>query len=194
MEGPIDDRSNGYEAVVSEHVARRHPSIGVSTVRAWARSLSGTAVLDLGCGHGVPISIALVDDGFAVFGIDASPAMVAAFRHRLPQAPVACEPVEDSPFFARTFDGILAWGLMFLLPAETQRALIARSASVLNPGGSFLFASPARPSTWADALTGRRSVSLGAEVYRAVLSSAGMVVVSEYLDEGGNYYYEAAKR
>jgi len=142
----------------------------------------------------VPISIALVDDGFAVFGIDASPAMVAAFRHRLPQAPVACEPVEDSPFFARTFDGILAWGLMFLLPAESQRALIARSASVLNPGGSFLFASPARPSTWADALTGRRSVSLGAEVYRAVLSSAGMVVVSEYLDEGGNYYYEAAKR
>jgi len=37
-------------------------------------------------------------------------------------------------------------------------------------------------------------VSLDSEVYRAVLSNAGMVVVSEYLDEGGNYYYEAAKR
>jgi len=50
----------------------------------------------------VPISIALVDDGVAVFGIDVSPTMVAAVRHRLPQAPVACEPVEDSPFSDRT--------------------------------------------------------------------------------------------
>ena len=194
MEGPIDDRSNGYEAVASEHIARRHPSIGVSTVRAWARSLSGTAVLDLGCGHGVPISIALVDDGFALSGIDASPTMVAAFRHRLPQAPVACEAVEDSRFFGRTFDGILAWGLVFLLPAESQRALFGRIGSALNPEGSFLFTSPARPSTWADALTGRQSMSLGSEVYRDVLSNAGLVVVREHLDEGGNHYYETVKR
>ena len=193
MEGSIDDRSNGYEAVASEHIARRHPSIGVSSVRAWARSLSGTAVLDLGCGHGVPISIALVDDGFAVSGIDASPTMVAAFRHRLPQAPVACEAVEASPFFGRTFDGILAWGLVFLLPVESQRALFGRIASALNPEGRFLFTSPAQPSTWADALTGRQSASLGSEVYRAVLSNAGLAVVREYLDEGGKYYYEAAK-
>jgi 2-polyprenyl-3-methyl-5-hydroxy-6-metoxy-1,4-benzoquinol methylase len=193
MEGSVDDRSNGYEAVASEHIARRHPSIGVSTVRAWARSLSGTAVLDLGCGHGAPISVALVDEGFAVSGIDASPAMVAAFRHRLPHAPVACEAVEVSPFFGRTFDGILAWGLVFLLPAESQRALLGRITSALNPDGSFLFTSPAQTCTWADALTGRQSVSLGSEIYGAVLSNAGLVVVREYLDEGGNHYYEAVK-
>ena len=58
MEGSIDDRSNGYEAVASEHIARRHPSIGVSSVRAWARSLSGTAVLDLGCGRGAVLLMA----------------------------------------------------------------------------------------------------------------------------------------
>jgi len=139
------------------------------------------------------MSIALVDDGFAVSGIDASPTMVAASRRRLPQVPVACEAVEDSPVFGRTFDGILAWGLIFLLPAESQRALFGRMTSALNPEGSFLFTSPAQPCTWADALTGRQSVSLGSEVYRDVLSNAGLVVVRECLDEGGNYYYEAAK-
>jgi len=120
--------------------------------------------------------------------------MVAAFRRRLPQASVACEAVEDSPFFGRTFDGILAWGVVFLLPAASQRALFGRIRSALNPEGSFLFTSPARPSTWADALTGRQSMSLGSEVYRDVLSNAGLVVVREHLDEGGNHYYETVKR
>jgi 2-polyprenyl-3-methyl-5-hydroxy-6-metoxy-1,4-benzoquinol methylase len=112
---PTQDRSNGYEALASEHIARRQRSrIGVATVGAWARPLPpGAAVLDLGCGDGVPISMSLINDGFVIYGVDASPSMVAAFRHRFPQAHVACEAVEDSRFFDRSFDGILAWGLMF---------------------------------------------------------------------------------
>jgi len=83
---------------------------------------------------------------------------------------------------------------VFLLPAESQRALFGRIGSALNPAGSFLFTSPAQPSTWDDALTGRQSVSLGSEVYRALLSDAALVVVREHLDEGGNHYYETVKR
>ncbi len=145
---PLDDRSNGYEAVASEHMARREQrTVGVATVRRWARALRpGTAVLDLGCGHGVPLSMALLNDGFAIYGIDASPRMTAAFRSRFPQAHVACEAIEDSQFFGRSFDGILAWGLMFLLDADTQRALIPRVASALSAGGSFLFTAPADPA------------------------------------------------
>ena len=37
---------------------------------------------------------------------------------------VVCEAVEDSRFFDHTFDGDLAWGLMFLLSPEDQRHLI----------------------------------------------------------------------
>lgn len=191
-----DDRSNGYEAAASEHRARRHDSsIGVATVRAWAQSLRpNAAVLDLGCGDGVPISHALISDGFQVYGVDASPSMVAAFHHRFPQAPVACEAAEDSGFFDRTFDGILAWGLMFLLPAEAQQALIRRVASALNPGGRFLFTSPAQACTWSDAVTGRQSRSLGAESYRALLSDAALILIGEHQDEGDNHYYDAQHR
>ena len=67
-----------------------------------------------------PIAQALIEDGFTLYGVDASAAMVNAFRNRFPQVQVACEPVERSRFFSRTFDGVVAWGLMFLLPAESQ--------------------------------------------------------------------------
>lgn len=189
-----DDPSNGYEAVASEFVKRRHSSIGVATVRTWARSLpSGAPILDLGCGHGVPISQALMNDGFVIYGVDASPSLTAAFLRRFPHAHVACETVEDSRFFGRTFDGIVAVGLMFLLPAEVQQDLIRKVALALNPGGRFLFTSPAQPDTWTDVLTGRQSQSLGAEEYKAILSTLGLNPVAEYVDEGDNHYYGACK-
>jgi SAM-dependent methyltransferase len=190
-----DDRSNGYEAAASEFMARRDASaIGVATVRAWARALGrGASILDLGCGHGVPISKALIDDGFVLYGVDASESLLAEFRRRFPHVPVACEPVEESRFFGQTFDGVLAWGLVFLLSADAQRDLIRRVARALDPGGRFLFTSPAQPCTWEDVLTGRLSLSLGAEGYRDALAHAGLVVSAEHLDEGENHYYDAAR-
>jgi 2-polyprenyl-3-methyl-5-hydroxy-6-metoxy-1,4-benzoquinol methylase len=187
-----DDPSSGYEAIAPEFLLRRdRSSIGVATVQRWARSLPpGGAVLDLGCGSGVPISAALADAGLAVYGIDASPTLVDAFRQRLPAAEVACESIEDSAFFGRTFDGVVAVGLMFLLSAEAQRGLIRRIAAALNPDGRFLFTSPTQACAWVDVLTGLESRSLGAEGYAAMFAEVGLVPVDEYADEGENHYYD----
>lgn len=187
-----DDPSNGYDAAAAEFMRHREQSsVGTATVRIWARALpkNGT-VLDLGCGSGVPISTVLSEEGFAVYGIDASESLIAAFRRHLPHAQIACEAIEDSRFFDRTFDGVIAIGVMFLLPGKVQRDLIFKAAAALNPGGRFLFTSPAQACVWADVLTGRRSHSLGAEEYRAALSDAGLSQVDEYRDEGGNHYYD----
>src|SRR5687768_3741370 len=185
------DRSNGYEAAASEHIARRR-TIGADRVRAWARSLPPKpAVLDLGCGDGRPISIALIDERCTVYGVDAAPSMVAAFRRRFPDAQVVCEPAEESSFFGRSFDGIVAWGMMFLLSENPQREVIRRAASALNAGGRFLFTSAKQSDTWTDAVTGRPSVSLGADAYRSLLSGVNLDVIDEYVDEGENYYYDA---
>lgn len=102
-----------------------------------------------------------------------------------------CEPVEESSFFGETFDGVLAWGLMFLLSPETQRALIHRVASVLKPGGKFLFTAPAQACTWDDLATGRQSLSLGANAYKTILADAGLTLLAEYDDEGENHYCDA---
>jgi 2-polyprenyl-3-methyl-5-hydroxy-6-metoxy-1,4-benzoquinol methylase len=187
------DPSHGYEAVAAEFLLRRDLSrIGVATVQRWARSLpAGGAVLDLGCGSGVPISATLADLGLAVYGIDASPTMIDAFRRRLPAAAVACESIENSHLFGRTFDGVVAVGVMFLLSADAQRWLIRRVAAALNPEGRLLFTSPTQACTWVDVLTGLESRSLGAEGYAAVFAEVGLVLVDEYADEGENHYYDA---
>src|SRR5512138_3348368 len=111
----MSDRSNGYERVALEFLAGRgrapSTAIGVSTVRNWARTLpTGATVLDLGCGSGLPITKVLVDEGLEVYAIDASPTLVQAFRSNHPQIPVICEGVEDTKFFGRTFDAVVAWG------------------------------------------------------------------------------------
>jgi SAM-dependent methyltransferase len=194
----MEDRSNGYEGIAAQFLAHRgrapSTAIGAASVRDWARTLPrGAAVLELGCGSGVPITKALVDEGMNVYALDAAPSMVTAFRRNLPQTPVACEAVEDSSFFDRTFDAIIAWGLVFLLPAQEQRRLIGRIAGILEPRGRLLFTAPAELAAWKDAMTGLESQSLGAAEYRNELASVGLSVVREHEDEGQNHYFDAIK-
>ena len=188
------DASHGYDAIAGAFARGRNAKIGVATARAWARTIRpGGAVLDLGCGNGIPISRTLIEEGLEAWGVDASPAMVAAFRNNFPDVPIACEPAETSLFFGRRFDGIIAWGLIFLLPEPAQVALIRRAAEALEPGGSLLFTSPEPACTWDDLMTGRASRSLGGDAYRAHLAAAGLSVVAEHSDEGDNHYFESLK-
>jgi 2-polyprenyl-3-methyl-5-hydroxy-6-metoxy-1,4-benzoquinol methylase len=196
MTAPSDhDPSNGYEAVAAEFMVRREQfDIGVATVRTWARSLKpGASILDLGCGHGAPISAALMADGFEIYGVDSSPTLTARFHSRFPRAHVACEAVEESNFFGRRFDGVIAVGLMFLLSANAQKKLIQRVAQRLDPNGRFLFSAPAEACTWNDMLTGHQSLSLGARVYADILGDAGLTLLGDSLDEGDNHYFDSCK-
>jgi SAM-dependent methyltransferase len=191
------DKSNGYEEIAAIFISGRgrdHSGVGASVVAEWSQTLPGGAtVLDLGCGAGVPILEALIGHGINVFGVDASPKMVAAFRANFPTVPVECAAVEDSIFFGRTFDGVVALGLFFLLDVKVQRRLIAKIASVLRNGGRFLFTAPSQSCSWRDAMTGRTSISLGYEAYRKALEAEGMSLVGTQLDEGENHYYFAQK-
>jgi SAM-dependent methyltransferase len=147
----------------------------------------------LGCGPGFPITAVLVDEGLHVFGVDAAPSFVSAFQPNLPGTPIICEAVQESRLFDRTFDGVLAWGLMFLLKSEDQHRLIQRFAEILVPGSRLLFTSSAKPAAWNDGMTGLESLSLGGEQYRRLLGTVGISVAEEYEDEGENHYFDAFK-
>jgi 2-polyprenyl-3-methyl-5-hydroxy-6-metoxy-1,4-benzoquinol methylase len=188
------DPSNGYEEVAESFMALRNQDIGVAIVREWSHTLPpGSSILDLGCGHGIPVSQALIEEGFAVFGIDASAKMIAAFDARFPQVQAECAAVEESGFFSRQFDGVAAVGLMFLLAVDVQTLVIRKVAQALHPGGKFLFTSPKECCTWKDLQTGRESISLGAEAYHQILRAEGLVLDGEQIDGGGNHYYLASK-
>lgn len=192
-------KSTGYEDVATEFIAgrgRNSSGIGASAVADWSRTLpAGATVLDLGCGTRVPISQVLIERGFKVYGVDASPTIMSAFRARFPHVPVQCADVEESDFFARTFDGVVAWGLFFLLDPEVQRRLIKKVASVVDNSGRLLFTAPNESGCFPpDVMTGRPQFSLGHAEYQKRLEAEGMFLVGTHRDEGENHYYLVQKK
>ena len=198
MPGP--DKSRGYEAIASHYIAGRGSNyrgvgIGAAEVAQWSRTLPpGGLVLDLGCGTGLPITQVLIQRGFEVYGVDASPSMVAAFRRNFPTVPVECAAAEDSTFFGSNFDAVVSWGLFFLLDEATQRLLITKVAAALKPGGHFLFTSPEQICTWTDGMSDQLSLSLGYDAYKTALEADGLALTGTLLSAGDNFYYFAQKR
>ena len=186
------DRSEGYEDIAEQFMMVRSDS-GARFVRRWARENlpPASAIVDVGCGSGVPIAAALIEDGFKLFGIDASSSLLAAFRDRFPGAPATCEAAQDSAFFARTFDAAVSIGLLFLLSEEDQATVLPRVAHALRPGGRFLFTAPRQRCEWQDVLTDRPSRSLGAREYGRLLEASGLQLVGCHAEE--NYFYDAIK-
>jgi SAM-dependent methyltransferase len=187
------DMANGYEEHAEMFMRWRHARIGLHVVREWARELRpGAAVLELGCGHGV-VSQVLVDAGVTLYAVDSSPTLLRAFRERFPAVETECAAAEESRYFNRTFDAVIAVGLMFLLPEEAQRNVLAKVAKVLNPGGRLLFTAPQQACRWKDDLTGQESRSLGAADYERILRELGLEMMPGCFDEGENYYFLATK-
>lgn len=200
MSTAIEDGSNGYEAVANSYIAGRGTrarvgdSIGAAVVKTWAAAFpAGATVLDLGSGPGEPSTRILQEAGLTTYAVEASPTMVAAFRERFPGVPIEQNTVEASEFFNRTFSGVLAWGLMFLLAPAAQALVIEKVAHALNPGGRFLFTAPQEAVEWLDGMTDRPSQSLGAQTYERLLREAGLTWVADAQDEGENYYYFVEK-
>lgn len=187
------DTSNGYDAIADTFVAARS-DVGLDLVTLWAASLpKGASIVDVGAGHGLPLTRALVEVELDVFAIEASQTLAAALRCNLPGVKIACEPAETSAFFHRTFDAAIAVGLIFLMEEVTQAELLRRIAGALRPGGRLLFSAPHQTCAWTDLLTGQSSRSLGHAAYQRLLSANALTLITEHTDEGGSHYFEACK-
>lgn len=189
------DAVTAYEQHAREFLRGRDRSpIGAEVVRRWVRTFAkGAQIIELACGGGYPVTKELVEAGAALWAVDSSPTLVAMFRSRFPQVPIRCEKVQDADFFARTFDGAVAVGLIFLLPESDQAAVIARVADVLVSGGRFLFTAPTEVGTWRDMNTGIECSSLGRKRYGEILAESGLRILATYEDKGRNNYYEVEK-
>ncbi len=192
--GKYEDPANGWESVAKEFISIASCDIGAATVLSWSRFLvPGHAVLDVGCGFGGTYTQGLTENGIEVYGIDASATLVLEHQKRFPNACVRCEPAEESSFFNREFDGVLSVGLIFLLPQEQQQMVLEKMAAVVKVEGRLLFSSPFQACDWHDLLTGKKSASLGREMYIETLQKHGMKLIGEYTDEGDNHYYDFKK-
>lgn len=146
---------------------------------------AGATILDVGCGSGWPIGAALLERGFPLTGVDASPGLIA---HALATLPAGVWSVADmrEPLPPGPFDGVLAWHSLFHLSLDDQEKVLPKLAARVAEGGRLMFTSgQAHGETigdWRGEPLYHASLDPGA--YRALLAGAGLRIEYDGAETG----------
>ncbi|WP_406438693.1 methyltransferase domain-containing protein [Streptomyces sp. NBC_01613] len=192
IEDPKDVVRRGYDAV-----SRRYDeAYGAGTkYEALLNDLcrripSGSSVLDVGCGSGVPVARTLAAAGHRVTGIDISEVQISRAREQVPQTEFIRGDATEVAFGTASFDAVVSLYALIHIPLAEQPPLLRRIAGWLRPGGWFV------ATTGHGAWTGTEQNWLGsgapmwwshadAATNRAWITQAGLTVErEEFLPEG----------
>jgi SAM-dependent methyltransferase len=99
---------------------------------AAAKVTKGTRLLDIGCGAGLALQVA-VAEGANVTGIDAAQGLIAIAKERLPRADIRVGELEELPYGEGTFDVVTGFN-SFQYAADRVHAL-SEAKRVVRPGG-----------------------------------------------------------
>src|SRR5215211_4523537 len=95
----------------------------------------GSRVLEVGCGSGVFLRAA-ADRGAHVVGLDASEALLAISRRRVPEAELTVGDLQFLPYAVDTFDVVAGFNSFFF--AADMVAALREAGRVAKPGGAVL--------------------------------------------------------
>jgi SAM-dependent methyltransferase len=168
---------------------------GETKYRAWLGDLqeripAGGAILDLGCGSGIPVARDLAEAGYRVTGVDISEVQIRRARESAPRAEFVRADITAIAFDLGSFDAVVSFFALIHVPLEDQPSLLDRIAGWLRPGGLFL----ATTGYWA--WTGAEENWLGGGVpmwwshadvatYRNWITTAGLSIErDEFVPEG----------
>jgi cyclopropane fatty-acyl-phospholipid synthase-like methyltransferase len=134
----------GYDRVAERYLASKDAGdpTTLAALGELASELSpGAAVLDLGCGAGVPVTRWLAQH-FTVTGVDLSTRQLELARPNAPAARFIKADMTDVRFAPETFDAVVAFHSIIHVPRSEHPGLLERIYGWLKPGGGFL-------ATWA---------------------------------------------
>ena len=129
---PKDIVRTGYDKI--SHTYRGddidHSDPDIAAYIGWVNELiarvpAGGAVLDLGCGNGVPVA-SCWRAGFAVTGVDISPVQIGRAQATVPAARFVCADTTALEFPAQTFAAIASFYAIIHVPLAEQRDLFAK--------------------------------------------------------------------
>jgi SAM-dependent methyltransferase len=191
----VESRMREYDLIADWYATERRGPGGVPELESLiARLPFEASVLDVGCGNGIPLTKRLLASGCNVVGVDSSSRMLERFEKNCPETPFICAPIQSADLEGRLFDAAVAWGVIFHLPHDDQRRAIAKIASLLKPGGLFLFtAGDEEGDKEGDPMNGVpfHYWSFSIDGYRALLKANGLTLVDVHRDAGQNTYYLA---
>jgi SAM-dependent methyltransferase len=141
--------ADGYDRVAERHAAWAS-SIRIDerehyTALILAALPEGAAVLDLGCGVGVPTTKRLAER-FQVTGVDISPRHVEMARHNVPEATFVQGDMTGFELPVASLNGVTAFYSITHVPREQHGSLLRAIGRWLRPGGLLVAAMGARES------------------------------------------------
>lgn len=169
---------------------------------AWLERFSAllpakATVLDIGCGFGWPIARHLIERGFEVVGVDASPTLIAHCRQQFPEQAWHIANMR-SLNLGRIFQGVLAWDSFFHLAHDDQRRVFAVFAQHAAPGSVLMFTSGTAHGEAIGRYRGEPlyHASLAPAEYREILQSHGFGVDAHVVEDPdcGGYTVWLARR
>jgi SAM-dependent methyltransferase len=139
-EDPKDVVRRGYDAL---SVRYDEEYGGETKYSAWLSELgeripAGGAVLDLGCGSGLPVARDLTSAGFHVTGVDFSEVQIQRARELVPSAEFRRADISSVDFGRESFDAVVSFFALIHLPLDDQLPVLRRVAGWLRPGGVFV--------------------------------------------------------
>jgi SAM-dependent methyltransferase len=157
--------------------------------RAWLDRFLGLlprdpAVLDIGCGPGVPIGRYLIENHCRVSGVDTSSAMIGMCADRFPSHHWQVADMRTLEL-GRTFDGIMAWDSFFHLPQADQRRMFPIFGRHAGAGAALMFTSGPSAGERIGSYQGEPlyHASLDGGEYRRLLRDNGFGVVEHVAED-----------
>jgi len=134
----------GYDACGEAYSAARAHAPSAWLALVTRRLPRGAAVLDIGCGSGIPVTHHLAQN-FAVTAVDISLGQIERARRNVPRATFIHGDIMNLTFPQTSFHAVVMLYTLFHLPRDEQPELLARIKQWLKPDG-LLLASLARTS------------------------------------------------
>ena len=147
------------------------------------------AVLDLGCGAGVPVDRYLVDRGFRVTGLDISEKQIEIARTHVPEATYIVGDMGELRPGEHQVDAVVSFYAIFHLPRESHESLFRTIHTFLAPGGYLLVTMGS--SEWEGVEPDFCDVPMwwshyGPDENRAIIRRAGFEILLDEIDESGD--------
>jgi 2-polyprenyl-3-methyl-5-hydroxy-6-metoxy-1,4-benzoquinol methylase len=132
---------SGYDRMAEQYLATKDPEDPLA-LRALADLASllpkDAAVLDLGCGAGVPVTRWLADRGFAVTGVDVSAKQLELARTYVPEGTFIKADMTEVDFGPESLDAVVAFHSIIHVPRVEHPAPLESIHRWLRPGGALL--------------------------------------------------------
>jgi ubiquinone/menaquinone biosynthesis C-methylase UbiE len=144
--GPVKDPkiivSEGYDQIAERYLEWRDRQSRDEEHARWLALLTdhlppGAQVLDIGCGAGIPFTLAL-SKYFEVTGVDISARQIQLANENVPAARFIQGDITSLQFDARSFDGAVASYSLIHVPRHEHVELFRSLTHWLRPGGIVL--------------------------------------------------------